>query len=152
MKVFLWCWLCYFQLKEGARHDVYVFTWQWFIQFILAAIKGELFGRQIVNQGQEANCLCSDWLLKNWLQLFASSWFIHFSCGNSLQHRTRKHSTSVFWDWIKPFFDFRVSNITFFLCLFSTFLSPSEIQIPLGCSAHHKSAASLIFKAALPVW
>lgn len=86
MKVFLRCWLCYFQLKDGGRHSVYVFTCQahLFHLFSLRSGGGGLFGWQAVNKVYCELCGQND-LLKNWLlQVFFFCWFMHFSCGKQL--------------------------------------------------------------------
>lgn len=88
MKVFLWCWLCYFQQKDGVRHDVYVFTWQGdsFHLFLLRSRGNCLVDKQWTKSKELTVCVLTDYL-KTGSGAFASTWFIHFSCGNSLQHR-----------------------------------------------------------------
>lgn len=129
-KVFLWCWLCYFQQKDGVRHNVYVLTWQWFIPFIPAAIKGELFGWQTVKQVWEANCLWSQWLLKK-LDVAPL-----LQVDLSISAAETAPAPLCFETMLNHFV---ISELLIFPFFISFPLSLYEIQIPLlGCSAHHK--------------
>lgn len=137
MKVFLWCWLCYFQLKDGVRHSVYVFTCQWFIPFILAAIKGELFSWQTVKRVQDPDCLYSDWLLKNWLWSF---FFLLLQVDLSTSAVGTVHSASECQHWIKPFLWFVMSSI---------FMSFFHLSLCLRLHRYHFLAALYITASGL---
>lgn len=64
MKVFLWCWLCYFQLKEGVHHNVYVFTWQYdsFNLFLLRSRRNCLVDKQWTKSKKLTVCVLTDYL------------------------------------------------------------------------------------------
>ena len=84
MKVFLWCWLCYFQAEGWRTSQCLCFYLAGrFIPFILAAIKG---GNCVVDKHWTKSTV-SGRLLKNWLHAayLAWSWFIHLSCGSGSQ-------------------------------------------------------------------
>lgn len=141
MKVFLPCWLCYFQQKDGVRHNVYVFTWH-SDSFHLSRLqsRGELFGWQTVNRVQDANCLCSYWQLKNWLRCFSFELIYPFQLQEQL--------TAPVW------FETELSHfvISDFLCVSPSVSLWNTDTTPWLLCHITTSAASLILKAELPVW
>lgn len=84
MKVFLGCWLCYFQQKVGGRHSVYVLTWHRdsLHLFSLWSRGNCLVVKRWTESKKRTVCILTDFL-KIGSGAFASSWFIHLSCGNS---------------------------------------------------------------------
>lgn len=113
---------------------------QWFTPFILAAIKGELFGCQTVNRVQETNCLHSDWLLKTWL------WCLCFQLIYPSQLWEQLTAQESFETESNRFCDFWVSNLVFWCFFFfpphSFFPSVSLREHRYHCSAHHKGSSS----------
>lgn len=112
---------------------------QWFTPFILAAIKGELFGCQTVNRVQETNCLHSDWLLKTWL------WCLCFQLIYPSQLWEQLTAQESFETESNRFCDFWVSNLVFW-CFFSFPPTPS---FPLSLSVNTDTTALHITKARL---
>lgn len=104
--MFLWCWLCYFQQKDGVRHSVYVFYLaQWFIPFIPPAIKGGSVWFWTKFKTSTV-CALTDYL-KFGSSAFAWSWLSISAAGAT-------YCTNVFWDWIEPFCVSCLSNVLFF--------------------------------------
>lgn len=148
MKVFLWCWLCYFQQKDGARHTVYVFTWHGDSCHLSRL---ESTGICLVDKQQEpvqdANCVLY-WLLQNWLQCFSSNLIYSFQLQeNSFQHQHVWDWTELVCDiWVVVFF--LMLSLSFFTSLFlwNTDTTPRLFGTP----QHLLPLTSL--KAELPVW
>lgn len=109
----------------------------------------ELFGWQTVKQVQEANCLRSDWL-KVGSDGFALRWFIHFSCGSSLQHQcVLKLSRNHLW------------FLCFWCCLFMSFSTVSlkhryhflaaSLQDPATCLTAVRVFVCMFYACSSPI-
>lgn len=139
-KVFLWCWLCYFQQKDGARHSVYVFTWQRvsFHLFLLQWRGNCVVDKQWIWSKKLTVCVPTHYLK---IGSHTWSWFTHFSCGDILQHqRLFTLNLTIFG----------VPNVVLVPCLLLLLFFFS-----LKCRSHStaapnfsESAVSLIFKTA----
>lgn len=138
MKVLLWCWLCCFQLKDGVRHDVYVFTWQSesFNFFQLRSTGNCLLEKQWIKSKALTVFFWLTSLFKKRTPVHLASkrlihgCFIHVSCGSSSQRQAESNHFAI---------------VSFWCCLFvSSFVSL--------WNADTTSRLPLIFTAALPVW